>query len=227
MAGQKSYDYRFKYILVGPSGVGKSSLLLQFTDQRFDPTHDMTIGVEFGARLITLGNQIIKIQIWDTAGQESFKSITRSYYHGAYAALLVYDITSKDSFKYLQGWLEDINSNAGRDMVIVLVGNKADLKEKREISTEEGQQFARDNHIDCFIETSAKTGDKVEEAFRATSQKILDKIDHGELLHEQPMVDSFKLRPDEPPKNTRESNTGGSGGGLGFAAPPAKPGCCS
>eukprot|EP01087_Luapelamoeba_hula_P012776 TRINITY_DN35_c0_g1_i1.p1 TRINITY_DN35_c0_g1~~TRINITY_DN35_c0_g1_i1.p1 ORF type:complete len:223 (+),score=39.68 TRINITY_DN35_c0_g1_i1:137-805(+) len=219
-AANKSYDHRFKYILVGPSGVGKSSLLLQFTDQRFDPSHDMTIGVEFGARMITIGDQIIKIQIWDTAGQESFKSITRSYYHGAYAALLVYDITSRDSFKYLQGWLEDIHTNAGSDMVIVLVGNKGDMKERREISFEEGKQFAKDNHIDCFLETSAKTGEKVEEAFRTTSEKILEKIEQGDIItHDRTEVIRMK------PQSSQGSATGGNsqtGGGEAKAGG----GCC-
>ncbi|KAF6142288.1 hypothetical protein GIB67_039995 [Kingdonia uniflora] len=90
-----SYAYLFKYIIIGDTGVGKSCLLLQFTDKRFQPVHDLTIGVEFGARMITIDNKPIKLQIWDTAGQESFRSITRSYYRGAAGALLVYDITSK------------------------------------------------------------------------------------------------------------------------------------
>jgi len=193
-AAKKSYDHRFKFILVGPSGVGKSSILLQFTDQRFDPSHDMTIGVEFGARMMTIGDQIIKIQIWDTAGQESFKSITRSYYHGALAALLVYDITSRESFRYLQGWLEDIHQNAGRDMVIVLMGNKGDMTDRREITVEEGQQFAVDNKLDYFIEVSAKTGNKIEEAFKVTAEKILQRVEQGDIRNER--TDAIKLKPD-------------------------------
>jgi Ras-related protein Rab-2A len=173
------YDYRFKYIVVGPSGVGKSSLLLQFLEERFEQAHDMTIGVEFGAKTITINDHTIKVQIWDTAGQESFKSITRSYYHGAYGALLVYDITSRDSFKYLRGWLEDIHQNAGGELVIMLVGNKADLEESRQVTWEEGEQFAKENGIDCFVEASAKTGEKVNDLFIKTSTLILDKFERG------------------------------------------------
>merc|ERR1712214_167019 len=102
-----SYSYLFKYIIIGDTGVGKSCLLLQFTDKRFQPVHDLTIGVEFGARMINIEGKQIKLQIWDTAGQESFRSITRSYYRGAAGALLVYDITRRDTFNHLTTWLED------------------------------------------------------------------------------------------------------------------------
>merc|ERR1712072_165860 len=102
-----SYDYLFKYIIIGDTGVGKSCLLLQFTDRRFQPIHDLTIGVEFGARMITIDKKQIKLQIWDTAGQESFRSITRSYYRGAAGALLVYDITRRETFTHLTSWLEE------------------------------------------------------------------------------------------------------------------------
>merc|ERR1712154_171315 len=101
------YKYLFKYIIVGDTAVGKSCLLLQFTDKRFQPVHDLTIGVEFGARMINVADKSIKLQIWDTAGQESFRSITRSYYRGAAGALLVYDITRRDTFKHLTRWLEE------------------------------------------------------------------------------------------------------------------------
>uniref|UniRef100_A0A5G2Q9X9 RAB2A, member RAS onco family n=1 Tax=Sus scrofa TaxID=9823 RepID=A0A5G2Q9X9_PIG len=109
------------------SGVGKSCLLLQFTDKRFQPVHDLTIGVEFGARMITIDGKQIKLQIWDTAGQESFRSITRSYYRGAAGALLVYDITRRDTFNHLTTWLEDARQHSNSNMVIMLIGNKRHL----------------------------------------------------------------------------------------------------
>ncbi|EHH28529.1 hypothetical protein EGK_18983, partial [Macaca mulatta] len=109
------------------SGVGKSCLLLQFTDKRFQPVHDLTIGVEFGARMITIDGKQIKLQIWDTAGQESFRSITRSYYRGAAGALLVYDITRRDTFNHLTTWLEDARQHSNSNMVIMLIGNKSNL----------------------------------------------------------------------------------------------------
>lgn len=109
------------YIILG---VGKSCLLLQFTDKRFQPVHDLTIGVEFGARMITIDSKQIKLQIWDTAGQEAFRSITRSYYRGAAGALLVYDITRRETFNHLTTWLDDARQHSNSNMVIMLIGNK-------------------------------------------------------------------------------------------------------
>ena len=111
-------------IIIGDTGVGKSCLLLQFTDKRFQPVHDLTIGVEFGARMITIDGKQIKLQIWDTAGQESFRSITRSYYRGAAGALLVYDITRRETFNHLTTWLDDARQHSSSNMVIMLIGNK-------------------------------------------------------------------------------------------------------
>ena len=124
-----SYAYVFKFIVVGDSSVGKSCLLLQFTDNRFKPGHDLTIGVEFGSRTVAIDkSNNIKLQIWDTAGQESFRSITRSYYRGAICALLVYDITRRNTFQNLVRWLEEMLEHAYNRMTIVLVGNKKDLE---------------------------------------------------------------------------------------------------
>merc|ERR1711908_147532 len=123
--GKMSYAYLFKYIIIGDTGVGKSCLLLQFTDRRFQPIHDLTIGVEFGARMITIDKKQIKLQIWDTAGQESFRSITRSYYRGAAGALLVYDITRRETFNSLASWLDDARQHANgkpREAVAARVG---------------------------------------------------------------------------------------------------------
>jgi Ras-related protein Rab-2A len=122
-----SYSYLFKFIIIGNTGVGKSCFLLQFTDQRFQHNYDMTIGVEFGSRTIDLDDKVIKLQIWDTAGQESFRSITRSYYRGACAALLVYDISRRDTFQQLNRWLDETKQNSNPNMVIMLIGNKKDL----------------------------------------------------------------------------------------------------
>ena len=121
------YSYLFKYIIIGDTGVGKSCLLLQFTDKRFQPVHDLTIGVEFGARMVTVDSKQIKLQIWDTAGQESFRSITRSYYRGAAGALLVYDITRRETFNHLANWLEDARQHANPNMTIMLIGNSVSL----------------------------------------------------------------------------------------------------
>ncbi|EWM23199.1 ras-related protein rab-2b, partial [Nannochloropsis gaditana] len=116
-----SYAYLFKSIVIGDSGVGKSCLLLQFTDRRFVQVHDLTIGVEFGARLVHIDGKAIKLQIWDTAGQESFRSITRSYYRGAAGALLVYDITRRETFNHLARWLEEAKLYSSPNMVIYAI----------------------------------------------------------------------------------------------------------
>ncbi|MBA0733020.1 hypothetical protein Gotri_021353 [Gossypium trilobum] len=160
------------------AGVGKSCLLLQFTDKRFQPVHDLTIGVEFGARLIGIDNNPIKLQIWDTAGQESFRSITRSYYRGAAGALLVYDITRRETFNHLTSWLEDARQHANANMTVMLIGNKCDLAHRRAVSTEEGEQFAKEHGL-VFMEASAKTAQNVEEAFISTAAKIYKKIQDG------------------------------------------------
>jgi len=174
-----SYAYLFKYIIIGDTGVGKSCLLLQFTDKRFQPVHDLTIGVEFGARMITIEKQLIKLQIWDTAGQESFRSITRSYYRGAAGALLVYDITRRDTFNHLTQWLKEARQNSShQDMVIMLIGNKKDLEMRRQVSYKEGEQFAQQNGL-IFLETSAKTAANVNEAFCATARQIYKNIENG------------------------------------------------
>lgn len=140
--------------------------------------HDLTIGVEFGARMITIDGKQIKLQIWDTAGQEAFRSITRSYYRGAAGALLVYDITRRETFNHLTTWLEDARQHSNSNMVIMLIGNKSDLDSRREVKKEEGEAFAREHGL-VFMETSARTAANVEEAFINTAKEIYEKIQEG------------------------------------------------
>ena len=123
-----NYEYIFKYIIIGDSGVGKSCVLLQFLENAFKANHEATIGVEFGTKVIDIDNGVnVKLQVWDTAGQDAFKSITRSYYRNAAGALVVYDITNRNSFINVQKWLEEAKANGNREMVLALVGNKSDL----------------------------------------------------------------------------------------------------
>ena len=174
------YDYLFKFIIVGDASVGKSNLLSQFTDRKFQPAYDKTIGVEYGARMITLpGDEKIKLQIWDTAGEKSFRAITRSYFRGAAGCVLMYDVTNRNSFLHLDTWLEDICRQMSPNTTIMLVGNKNDLGDaKRAVTTEEGQEFAQAHGL-LFIETSATNFGVVEEAFNRLALNIREKIERG------------------------------------------------
>jgi len=175
-----TYTYLFKYIIIGDSSVGKSCLLLQFIDKKYKTDHDPTIGVEFGSRNIQIKGKTIKLQVWDTAGQESFRSITRSYYRGSIGALLVYDISRRDSFESLGRWLEETKINANDKTVILLIGNKSDLDAERKVSTEEGENFANTHGL-LFLETSAKTGANVDASFNKVSELVLDQIEQGKV----------------------------------------------
>lgn len=170
-----SYNYLFKYIIIGEPSVGKSAILLKFTDDKFLERYDMTIGVEYGAKYINVDNKKIKIQIWDTAGQEMFKSISRSYYRSTAVALLVYDITNRKTFENLEKWLEEIREFTGSDIVIVLVGNKIDLLEERQVSYEEGDKFAKKYDL-IFLETSAKSSSNISEVFYLPAEKIYNNL---------------------------------------------------
>ena len=124
---QNRFDYSFKFILVGDTGVGKTSLIGRFIENRFDPNHEFTVGVEFAAKTVLLNGKPIKLQIWDTAGQEEFRAITRSYYRSSAAALVVFDVARRETFRNASRWVEDVRSNSNRDVILVLVGNKCDL----------------------------------------------------------------------------------------------------
>ena len=188
-----NYDYMFRYIIVGDMGVGKSCLLLQFTENKFRQKHELTIGVEFGGKMIDINNKKIKIQIWDTAGQEAFQAITRSYYKGAIGALLVYDITRKDTFNHIIKWLEVVKSYSAKKICIILIGNKIDLENKRQVSKENGENFAKKNGI-LFLETSAKTAERVNDAFITSAQVILEGI---KLTGIDPTFPSQNIKIDE------------------------------
>jgi len=172
------YEYIFKYIIIGDMGVGKSCLLHQFTESKFVPDSPHTIGVEFGTRIIEVNSKKIKLQIWDTAGQERFRAVTRSYYRGAAGALLVYDITRRGTYNHLTSWLTDARNLTNPNTVIMLIGNKNDLDDKREVTFEEASAFAQENGL-VFLEASAKTGENVEQAFFKTAKTIFQNIQEG------------------------------------------------
>lgn len=232
-----SWDYIAKLVCIGDSGTGKSSLVIRLCEGRFSPHHDVTIGVEFGSRIVPVGppnhqppklkpsisrdpsaNTIegapsdepiqsssgglpeppkakkkevvkpvkqrhMKLSLWDTAGQETYKSVTRSYFRGASGALLVFDISRRPTFTHVKDWLSDLRAIAEPDIVVILVGNKSDLAQgeenKREVTVAEAQEWARKNGVLEYVETSAKSGEGVEAAFSRVAERIYENIEAG------------------------------------------------
>ena len=177
MSNQKAvlteeYDLMFKILLLGDSGVGKSSLLLRYTKNEFISDLRSTIGVEFALKYLTIDNFQLKVQIWDTAGMERYRSITNAYYKGAKGVIVVYDICRKKSFENVDKWIDDFKSKADDDAVIILIGNKSDLDEKREVSKEEAESKAQKNKFG-FMETSAKDNNNVQKAFETLFHEIV------------------------------------------------------
>ncbi|OIW27482.1 ras-domain-containing protein [Coniochaeta ligniaria NRRL 30616] len=172
-----TWDYIAKLVCIGDSGCGKSSLTIRLCEGRFVAHHDVTIGVEFGSRIVPLS-------LWDTAGQETYKSVTRSYFRGASGALLVFDLSRRSTFLHVTDWLSDLRQIAEPDIVVVLVGNKADLVNeddggKREVSRREAEEWARKNGVLEYVETSAKSGENVENAFCRVAERIYQNIQAG------------------------------------------------
>lgn len=159
------YDYLFKVVLIGDSGVGKSNLLSRFTRNEFCSESKSTIGVEFATRCIELEGKTVKAQIWDTAGQERYRAITSAYYRGAVGALLVYDITKSESYDNVQKWLKELRDHADSNIVITLVGNKTDLKHLRSVQAESAAEFSSIEGL-SFVETSACESTNVDVAFK-------------------------------------------------------------
>lgn len=173
-----NFNFLFKYIIIGDSAVGKSNLLLRYTHNNFNDDYQATIGVEFGAKNLSFKDKIYRVQVWDTAGQENFRSITRAYYKNSACALIVYDITRRDSFEHVQTWIEDCKNQTPKTVLLVLVGNKTDLESERKVSTEEGKQMA-EQHGMLFYETCAKNGKNVHEMFDNTVHEIASRIEDG------------------------------------------------
>ncbi|XP_014093293.1 ras-related protein Rab-35 [Bactrocera oleae] len=167
----RGFDHLFKLLIIGDSGVGKSSLLIRFSDDTFAGTYITTIGVDFKIRTVVIDGLRIKLQIWDTAGQERFRTITSTYYRGTHGVIIVYDVTNGESFANVRRWLDEIQNNC--DVVNkVLVGNKNDDPDRKVVITEDAQRFARQMDIELF-ETSAKDNINVEEMFLAITRQVL------------------------------------------------------
>ena len=172
---ETNFNYLLKYIIIGDSAVGKSNILTQYVYEKFSEEFQSTLGVEFAAKNAVIDNKIYRIQIWDTAGTESFRSITRAYYKNSVCAFIVYDITKRETFENVQVWLDDIKNQCPQTVLLVLVGNKLDLENERQISYEEGESFAQKNNM-YFFETSAKTGVNIENLFLKSAETINERI---------------------------------------------------
>lgn len=213
------WDYIAKLVCIGDSGTGKSSLTIRLCEGRFSPHHDVTIGVEFGSRIVAVGppastspnppdsttsrggvkQKRMKLSLWDTAGQETYKSITRSYFRGASGALLVYDITRRSTFEHATAWLHDLRQIAEEEIVVILVGNKSDLASsstvisrvvndeaqgleaanRRAVTVDEAEEWCKQNGVMTYVETSARSGQNVEKAFLEVAERIYENVERG------------------------------------------------
>ena len=171
MGLKDNYDLLYKIILAGDSGVGKSNLFSRFHKNEFSLESATTLGVEFATKTMIIEDATLKAQIWDTCGQEQFRALTKTYYKKAAGAIIVYDITKKSSFESVERWYQDIKENSGEDIVILLIGNKADLRHIRQVETSVAAAYAKSKNM-AFIETSALDSTNVENAFQMIVKQI-------------------------------------------------------
>lgn len=208
MAANPEYEYLFKLIIIGDSGIGKSSLLTRFTDDVFMDSYISTIGVDFKIRTMVVNGRVIKLQIWDTAGQERFRTVTSAYYRGAHGVMVVFDITNPVSFENVNNiWLNEIQNFSKEDIKRILIGTKSDLTEKRKITYADASEFAVDNGME-YIETSAKNAVNVESAFASLVSTLVS--------YYRPNIGTYSHQNTKPDVTIRP--------GTSLVLP--KPGCC-
>jgi small GTP-binding protein len=172
------FDYLLKFIIIGDSSVGKSNIISQYKEGKFDEGTQPSIGVQFIAKNVELDQKIFRLQIWDTAGQENFRAMTKIYYKNSSCAFIVYDITEKDTFHHVESWIKECKKVAPETILFVLIGNKNDLDEKRDITYDEGKNFAQKHNM-LFFETSAKNGNNIDEIFKESVEYINNNIKEG------------------------------------------------
>jgi small GTP-binding protein len=202
-------DLEFKLIILGDSGVGKSCIMHHFIYNKFEKNKTQTIGVDFTAKTIKIKEQSIKLQIWDTAGQEKFRAIARNYYRGAIGIILVYDITKLETFNHINTWLNDAKNYTRSECSVIIVGNKTDLDNLRQIKYSEGQKFSEENNL-LYIESSANTGNNIGQIFYNISEDILNKIQNG-IIDSNSVVSSYaremkKVQIEENDNNNKNEN---------------------
>ena len=199
------YNISFKVIVIGDSGVGKSCLTSKATKNIFEENYQATIGFEFFTLNLKIDNKILKLQIWDTCGQEEYRSLISSFYHNTAFAIIVYSVTSIESFENIELWLKELRTHGSPAVKIILIGNKIDLENERKVSTEEGELFAKNNNIIKFVETSAKTGINAQSTF----------VEIGLLLYEDYLKykddDDYNLKKSENIKKINKKKKKNSG----------------
>ncbi|XP_030294057.1 ras-related protein Rab-6A isoform X1 [Sparus aurata] len=188
---------KFKLVFLGEQSVGKTSLITRFMYDSFDNTYQATIGIDFLSKTMYLEDRTIRLQLWDTAGQERFRSLIPSYIRDSAAAVVVYDITNVNSFQQTTKWIDDVRTERGSDVIIMLVGNKTDLADKRQVSIEEGERKAKELNV-MFIETSAKAGYNVKQLFRRVAA-ALPGMDNTQDKSREDMIDIKLEKPPELP----------------------------
>ncbi|CAK6953629.1 ras-related protein Rab-6A isoform X1 [Scomber scombrus] len=188
---------KFKLVFLGEQSVGKTSLITRFMYDSFDNTYQATIGIDFLSKTMYLEDRTIRLQLWDTAGQERFRSLIPSYIRDSAAAVVVYDITNVNSFQQTTKWIDDVRTERGSDVIIMLVGNKTDLADKRQVSIEEGERKAKELNV-MFIETSAKAGYNVKQLFRRVAA-ALPGMDTTQDKSREDMIDIKLEKPPEQP----------------------------
>ena len=203
-AAMENYDYRLKLIIIGDANSGKSCLLEQFREGRFYAGSTHTIGVEFASKVVSISEHKVKLQIWDTAGQDRYRTVSRSYYRGALGAIVVYDITSRESFNHLPRWIQDAREQASKEVTIAVVGNKRDLAaNERAVPMLDASRFCQERDL-LFMETSALTGEAVVDVFELLTRRIIEKIQTGQV--DAKSVANGIMASGEAPSSTALSN---------------------
>ncbi|KAK2180810.1 hypothetical protein NP493_425g03026 [Ridgeia piscesae] len=194
---------KFKLVFLGEQSVGKTSLITRFMYDSFDNTYQATIGIDFLSKTMYLEDRTIRLQLWDTAGQERFRSLIPSYIRDSSVAVVVYDITNANSFQQTSKWIDDVRTERGGDVIIMLVGNKTDLSDKRQVSTEDGERKAKELNV-MFIETSAKAGYNVKQLFRRVAAAL-----PGMEQTEQKKEDMIEVKLKDTPTEPQQPDRGG------------------
>lgn len=213
-----SFDFLFKIILIGDSNVGKTCVVQNFKSGIFCERQQNTIGVDFSVRTLDIEGKKIKMQVWDTAGQERFRTITQSYYRSAHGAIIAYDITRPSTFDSVNHWIKEVENFGATNVVLVLIGNKCDLEDERQVPFQKACSMAKERGILAALETSAKESQNVEEAFMMMARELLAR---NGLLVQQGDLGSVNHPPVLLRSNSRPVN-----GVVGAYTPPEKKGCC-